>query len=267
LEIQPYFSIILLTGEVIFSKDVIEKEITMKKSAIIISVLITAFVLGTVGAVVKAVSDTQTNAKVQELEQTIQTREDLYAQTIADANARLAQANQIIQGKAVAVPTPSIIGPDQAIKNAIAAVGSFGMTVTNPPELVNYNGTTAYEVKSSEGTQVYIDSKSGALLYNSLTGTSASVISDKDAIQAASTYMPGYTFASITRSVYNGQQVYVVAFTSGDQVYVNLAGQVVYLVQMQYQTASTGSYAGGGGSSSSGGGGESDHEGGEGGGD
>ncbi len=234
----------------------------MKKSAIIISILITAFVLGTVGAVVKAVSDTQTNAKVQELEQTIQAREDLYAQTIADANARLEQANKIILGKTVAAPTESLIGPDQAIQNAIAAVGSFGLTVTQPPELVNYNGTPAYDVISAEGTQLYIDSKSGALLYNSLTGNSTSVITDQQAIQAATNYMPGYTFANLTKSVYNGLQVYVVAFTSGDQVYVNLAGQVVYVVQMQIQTASTGSYGGGGGSGSSGEH-ESEHEGGD----
>ena len=41
----------------------------------------------------------------------------------------------------------------------------------------------------------------------------------------------------MSKSVYNGQQVDIVAFTSGDQVYVNLAGQVVYVVQMQVQTA------------------------------
>ena len=230
----------------------------MKRTAIIISILITAFVLGTVGAVAKAVSDNQTNVKVLELEQTIQTREDLYAQTIADANARLEQANKIIQGKMVAAPTEALIGPDQAIKNAIAAVGSFGFTVTQPPELVNYNGTPAYDVVSAEGTQLYIDSKSGALLYNSLTGGPTSVITDQEAIQAATNYMPGYTFASLTKSVYNGQQVYIVAFTSGDQVYVNLAGQVVYVVQMQVQTASTSFFAGGGSGSS--GEHESEHE-------
>lgn len=234
----------------------------MKKSAIIISIVITAFVLGTVGAVVKAVSDNQINAKVQELEQTIQDREALYAQTIADANARLEQANKIIQASTAAAPTASLIGPEQAIKNAIAAVGTFGLTVSNPPELVNYNGTPAYEVKSAEGAQVYIDSKTGALLYNSLTGSSASVVSEKDAIQAASTYMPGLTFASITKNVYNGQQVYIVAFTSGDQVYVNLAGQVVYVVQMQVQTASTGYVGGGGGGGGGSGEHESEHEGG-----
>lgn len=63
----------------------------MKKSAIIISILITTLVLGTVAGVVKAVSVSQTNAKVQELEQTIQAREELYKQTIEEANTRLAQ--------------------------------------------------------------------------------------------------------------------------------------------------------------------------------
>jgi hypothetical protein len=222
----------------------IQKENKMKKSAIIISILITTLVLGTVAGVVKAVSVSQTNAKVQELEQTIQAREELYKQTIEEANTRLAQ----IQTN----PTASAISPDQAIQNARSAVGSFGLTMSNPPELVNYNGSRAYEINSWEGIKLYVDSLSGAVLFNSLTGSAAKAVTDKEAIQAAMNYMPGYTFASISKSVYNGQQVDIVTFTSGDQIYVNLAGQVVYVVQMQVQTASYGGGGGGGGSGSSG---------------
>ena len=79
----------------------------MKKSAIIISILITTLVLGTVAGVVKAVSVSQTNAKVQELEQTIQAREELYKQTIEEANARLAQFKPIPTGS----PTASAYQP------------------------------------------------------------------------------------------------------------------------------------------------------------
>jgi hypothetical protein len=215
----------------------------MKKSAIIISILITTLVLGTVAGVVKAVSVSQTNAKVQELEQTIQAREELYKQTIEEANTRLAQVQTN--------PTASVISPDQAIQNAKTAVGSYGLTMSNPPELVNYNGSTAYEINSWEGIKLYVDSVSGAVLFNSLTGSAAKAVTDQEAIQAAMNYMPGFTFASLSKSVYNGQQVDIVAFTSGDQVYVNLAGQVVYVVQMQVQTASYGG-GGGGGSGSSG---------------
>jgi len=224
----------------------------MKKSAIIISILITTLVLGTVAGVVKAVSVSQTNAKVQELEQTIQAREELYKQTIEEANTRLAQVQTN--------PTASTITPDQAIQNARTAVGSFGLTMSNPPELVNYNGSTAYEINSWEGIKLYVDSLSGAVLFNSLTGSAAKAVTDEEAIQAAMNYMPGYTFASISKSVYNDQQVNIVAFTSGDQVYVNLAGQVVYVVQMQVQTAS---YGGGGGGGGSGFSGEGEHEGGD----
>jgi hypothetical protein len=220
----------------------------MKKSAIIISILITTLVLGTVAGVVKAVSASQTNAKVQELEQTIQAREDLYKQTIEEANTRLAQ----FQANPAGNPTASVISPDQAIQNAKAAVGSFGLTMSGTPELVNYNGSRAYEINSWEGIKLYVDSLSGAVLFNSLTGSAAKAVTDQEAIQAALNYMPGYTFASISKSVYNGQQVDIVAFTSGDQVYVNLAGQVVYLAQMQVQTASYYGGGGGGGSDSSG---------------
>ena len=219
----------------------------MKKSAIIISILITTLVLGTVAGVVKAVSVSQTNAKVQELEQTIQAREELYKQTIEEANTRLAQ----FQTNSAGNPTGSAISPDQAIQNAKTAVGTFGLTVASPPVLVNYNGSTAYEINSWEGIKLYVDSLSGEVLFNSLTGSSAKVITDLEAMLAAMNYMPGFTFAGISKSVYEGQQVDVVTFTSGDQVYVNLTGQVVYVVKVQRQTASTGGGGGGGGSGSS----------------
>jgi hypothetical protein len=227
----------------------------MKKSAIIMSILITTLILGTVAGVVKAVSVSQTNAKVQELEQTIQAREELYKQTIEEANTRLAQ----FQSNPAGNPTAPVISPDQAIQKARTSVGSYGLTMSNPPELVNYNGSTAYEINSWEGIKLYVDSLSGALLFNSLTGSAAKAVTDQEAIQAAMNYMPGFTYASLSKSVYNGQQVDIVTFTSGDQVYVNLAGQVVYLVQMQVQTASYGG-GGGGGSGFSG---EGEREGGD----
>jgi hypothetical protein len=228
----------------------IQKENKMKKSAIIISILITTLVLGTVAGVVKAVSVSKTNAKVQELEQTIQAREELYKQTIEEANTRLAE----FQTNPAGNPTASVISADKAIQNARTAVGSYGLTMSSPPVLVNYNGSRAYEINSWEGIKLYVDSLSGAVLFNSLTGSAAKVVTDQEAIQAALNYMPGYVFASISKSVYNGQQVDIVTFTSGDQVYVNLAGQVVYLAQMQVQTASYygGGGGGGGGSGSSG---------------
>ena len=218
----------------------------MKKSAIIISIVMSVFVIGIVGGVVKAVSTSQTNARIQELEQTIQARELLYAQTIAEANTRLDSANKEIIGKGNTVPTASLIGPDQAIMNAFDAVGSFGLSVANSPELVSYNGTSAYEVNSTDGMQIYIDSQTGAVLYNSLTGSSAKVITDQEAVLAAQAYMPGYQLNIVTQSVYNNQPVYIVEFTTGDQVYVNLSGQVVYVVQMNVQTAGTG-FGGGSG--------------------
>ena len=68
--------------------------------------------------------------------------------------------------------------------------------MSNPPELVNYNGSTAYEINSWEGIKLYVDSLSGAVLFNSLTGSAAKAVTDQEAIQAAMNYMPGYTFAS-----------------------------------------------------------------------
>lgn len=223
----------------------------MKRSALIISIVVTAFVIGIVGAVVKTVSAQQESVKVQELQQAIQAREEIYKQTIDEANLRLEEANKIIAAsvpataQAVATQAGAVIPVEMAVKSAMEAVGP-GEGLTGLPELVDYNGTAAYEVKLVDGSLVYIKAEDGSVLFNSLTGGPSKVVSDLDAQAAAINYMGGGQVLSSERTTYNNLPMYHITFASADEVYVTLSGQVAYVIQAA-PVYSGGGYSGGSG--------------------
>jgi uncharacterized membrane protein len=236
-------------------------EADMKRSAIIISIIITTFVLGVVGGVVRAVSAANQSAEVQKLQATIQAREDLYTQAIAEANDRIQQANQEIQtiqqqstatiatAAPTVQPTLASIPVDQALKIAMDAVGETGTNVSGHTDRVSYNGTVSYEVQLSDGSTLYLDASSGNILYNSLTGGPGKIIDDKQALFNAVTYMKGGQVLSVDKTTYNNVPAYLVTFTTGAKVYVNLAGQIIGVEEVQqYYTG----YTSGSGSTSTG---------------
>ena len=60
----------------------------MNKKAILISIMISTFILGSVAAIVKANANAAETARVQQLEQQLADKEAEFAQTIEEANAR-----------------------------------------------------------------------------------------------------------------------------------------------------------------------------------
>lgn len=219
----------------------------MKRSAIIISIIITTFVLGIVGGVVKATTDARESVQVKNLQATLQAREDLYAETIAEANARIEQANsQLLETSkqkaqvelALAQqPTPephtTAVTQEQAIQLAMQAVGITDPFMSGKTELVEYSGVEAFQVDLSNGYKLYLNAQTGEILYNSLIGGPGQIIDEEKAIFDAVTYMKGGSVTSVERTTYKEQDVFLVTFVSGDQVYVNLAGQIVAVVQLQ----------------------------------
>ncbi len=173
-----------------------------QKTLLIISAVLTAFVLVVGGAVAARVSQppapveaaapdpaaqtvtspttTDINAQVEQL---MQQREAQYRQLIEEANQRLAQANQQLaapaqaQSAAPAVhaaqpaqpaqPTASLSA--EAARN-IAIDTSGGATMIRQPELVLFEGVVAYEIGFTRGV-VYVDANSGAVLFNGTHGT------------------------------------------------------------------------------------------------
>jgi uncharacterized membrane protein YkoI len=130
--------------------------------------------------------------------QTLLDREAAYEQALQQANAQLQQAYQdqqrladqvhVLQtqvqapattapaGAATAVepPTPPAdppaptytLSPQQAALVALRV--AQGATLTAAPDMVDFQGQTAYEVRLTRGT-VYVDANSGQVLYNGAT--------------------------------------------------------------------------------------------------
>jgi hypothetical protein len=101
-------------------------------------------------------------APTEDLIAVMQQREATYRQMIADANARIEQLQaapapaEAAQPEAPAYP----VTPDQAAERAILFAGG---TLMQTPELVNVQGTVAYEVVLSGGT-FYVNATTGGIL-------------------------------------------------------------------------------------------------------
>jgi uncharacterized membrane protein YkoI len=102
----------------------------------------------------------------------IDERESAYQELIQQANDRLAEANaRLVRAsdpppepiQAPAAAGPAVIAPEIAAQ--IALIVAPGSALAQAPGLVNFQGTAAYEVILSSGT-VYVDAKSGQVLYN-----------------------------------------------------------------------------------------------------
>lgn len=110
--------------------------------------------------------DPSTNSVLQE-------REVAYRQTIEQANAQLAEANRRLREAAgtllqsapasTATETTYPVSAEQAGRRALEVAP--GAILTRIPEVVDYQGTTAYEVVLDHGTS-YVDARSGAVLFN-----------------------------------------------------------------------------------------------------
>jgi hypothetical protein len=153
----------------------------MNKTAFLISVILTTFVLMAVGgiaytlrasenaqpavdAVVPASPDPQVQAVDPAIAQAITEREAAYQQMIAEANARLEQAQQeqqalqsklaSLQASSPAAPQENLLTPDQA---AILASNYLGNTSIYSIEVVVVRGENLYKVTFSSGDILYIN--------------------------------------------------------------------------------------------------------------
>jgi len=176
-----------------------------QKTALILSAVLTAFVLVLGGGLVARVSQPIAPAQAApvasaptapaptatidvnaQVEQLLQQREAQYRQLIDEANQRLQQANQQLAASAPAArsarpaalaapaapaaqaapPTASLSA--EAARN-IAIDASGGATMIREPELVLFEGKVAYEVGFTRGV-VYVDANDGTVLFNGAHG-------------------------------------------------------------------------------------------------
>jgi uncharacterized membrane protein YkoI len=171
-----------------------------QKTALILSAILTAFVLVVGGGIIARVSQPEVvpaatpaapvvsapavdaTAQVQHL---LQQREAQYRQLIDQANQRLADMNQRLAAMSVAQAAPApaaasaapapaqpaapqiALSPDTARDIAVQAANFATMIRT--PELVRFEGKVAYEVGFTRGV-VYVDANTGAVLFNGAQG-------------------------------------------------------------------------------------------------
>ena len=153
----------------------------MNKTAFIISVVLTTFVLMAVGGIVYAlratekaqaavsspansVTDLSAGSVDPALEQALSEREAAYQQMIAEANARLEQAQQqqqALQSQLAALQTNSQAAAAQTTfaPEQVATIASnfLGNTSVYSVETVTVRGESIYKVTFSSGDIVYID--------------------------------------------------------------------------------------------------------------
>ena len=149
-----------------------------QKFVLIMAASITAFVLVIGGAIVGragqpdvAVTLTPDAAEGQAI---YAQREAEYQARLDEANAALAaayaQQGTVAQNSSPAVQlavsepvTTATISPQDAM--LVAAINAPNANILRTPELVNYQGTVAYEVTLDLGV-MYVDANTGLLLYN-----------------------------------------------------------------------------------------------------
>ena len=222
----------------------------MKKNrSLIISIFITAFLIVIAGGVVTTVlanaqSPATPKISAAEAVKTYQAREAEYQSLLTKANQELDQANQQI------TQLVNSINSSQDVQNstdtypvtaemakaiAYQAAGDYPL---NEPELVDYNGTVAYEVKFANGN-IYVDATTGQILFNGLASPSSQNITAYQAGRLAVAYLGNANVENIEVGTYNGSTVYEIKFTNGQEVYVSLTGKIL-AVQMP-STSSTSS--------------------------
>jgi len=146
-----------------------------QKHILILAAGVTAFVMMVGGVIIgRATGQPETVVTLTPDAAEIQ---KLYAQREAEFQARLDEANAALTeayaqqsatasntaAQSAAEPVPATISPQDALMVAATLVPRARLL--SLPELVNYQGTVAYEVRLDVGV-IYVDANTGAVLYN-----------------------------------------------------------------------------------------------------
>jgi uncharacterized membrane protein YkoI len=222
----------------------------IQKPALWISIGLTAFMLFTLTSLLQTVSakggqtDTSVSGLSPEIQAQITAREAQYIELINQANAQLLQAQQG-QPEAATGEQPAVaFSPEQAALAADAAANSSA-TRMGEPELVNFEGTVAYEVPYDFGN-IYVNATTGEVIFNGTVSQAPSLITAEQAAQIAANYMGNSNVLYVETDSLYGNSVFKVKFANSDAVFVDQYGNIL-LVRL----ASDGGNGGSSGSSSS----------------
>ncbi len=225
----------------------------------LVSVFITAVILVVIGGMTSLVFARKDASQSVNTDQTAasQQREEQYNQLIQQANQQLEQANaqlealqsqveQLKQEEVAPAQPEAAVSADQAAEIARLVAGKGRITVATP-ELVSFEGKTAYEVVFNQGS-VYVDAQSGSVLFN---GTVPQTITADKAAQVASDYLHITDILQVDQVTIGNQPRYRIIFADGTMAWLDLTGQIID-VQFKVRASAnqqTSSSGGGGGSS------------------
>jgi uncharacterized membrane protein YkoI len=189
----------------------------MKQHAtLILSIVITAFLLVLIGGVTASLMSSNISQE--------EPRTALTTSSAPDAAPTTSSSTPV-------EPEPGITADRSALIALDAAVGA---RLLYDPELVNFEGSTAYEVPLDQG-MVYVDAQTGDVLANQTsthtitTSSTNGQISRAQAIEIARNHAGGGTVEEAELEREHGTLTYEVEFTDGSEVYVDATGgQVLY---------------------------------------
>lgn len=215
------------------------------KSVLVVSAFVTVFLLTIgIGVITNVIAKNNQVIAAPTVDTAVFVeREQAYQKMINEANQKIDQANQQITTlmnqtveAPTAMPTPEYLFTEN--QASVLAQSIAGIAPKEIPVLVNFSGTPAYEVVYGNG-KIYVDANTGKILYNGLQKQTVYITSDQ-ALLIAKTYLGSDQVTAINFGDFSGSKVYVVSFSNGQSVYVNMTGSVV-AVQMASNNSSSSS--------------------------
>lgn len=210
-----------------------------QRPAFLVSIALAVFLFLIIGGVlVKALSTNSTSvvSAQTDLKATLrvyQEREEAYQELLEQANQQLNEVNATRVAAAAtssdSVGNSSGVTAQEAVE--IAQKAAVNAKVLSPdPELVNFEGKAAYEVKFTQGA-IYISYSTGEILMNGTASLTPQEINIDQAVEIARNYLGLQDVYQSDIVTINGQQLFRTIFNAGHFVYVDHFGQIIY-VQM-----------------------------------
>lgn len=218
------------------------------RKAIFISAVSVALILLISFGITSVLAINRNSSQIDaEVASRIAEREVAYRQLIEEANQRIQALNAQVQGVSPASQTQAMLTADGVLSIAYQVAGN-DQVLSGVPQLVNFQGTTAYEIPFING-MMYIDANSGAVLSNNVKIQ----INEQQAIQIAADYLGVNNTSNfvVKRIVIDGTEAFKV-YVNNYVLVVDKFGTITTFQVIQYTSSNTS-----GSSSSSG---DDDHE-------
>lgn len=207
------------------------------KKAIVISAVSVALILLISFGVTSVIAVNRNGSQIDAaVANRIAEREVAYRQLIEEANQRIQALNAQVQGASPVNQSQSMLSADGALTIAYQAAGN-DQVLAGVPQLVNFQGTTAYEIPFING-MIYIDANSGAVLFSGVRKQ----VTEQQAVEIAASYLgvANTSSAVVVRLAVDGTEVFKVTIANYI-LFVDQYGTITKVQVVQYTSSNSGS--------------------------